>query len=147
MSENVTEVAVGGAVLAVAVGFLIFALSSTGGVGSSQGYPLSASFRSAEGVSVGTDVRMAGVKIGTITDMELNPSTFRAEATLSIHDSIELPDDSSVLISSEGLLGGNFVEVLPGGSLYNYAPGDEVTDTQGAVSLITLLMKFVGGAQ
>lgn len=147
MSENVTEIAVGGAVLAVAAGFLIFALNSTGGLASSQGYPLSASFRSAEGVGVGTDVRMAGVKIGTVTGMDLNATTFRAEATMAIQPDIELPDDSAVLISSEGLLGGNFVEVLPGGSPYNYEAGDEVTDTQGAVSLITLLMKFVGGSE
>lgn len=147
MSENVTEVAVGGAVLAVALGFLIFALSSTGGMGTNQGYPLTANFRSAEGVGIGTDVRMAGVKVGTITDMVLNPTTFRAEATMAIRNGIDLPDDSAVVISSEGLLGGNFVEILPGGSPFNYGSGDEVTDTQGAVSLITLLMKFVGGSE
>jgi phospholipid/cholesterol/gamma-HCH transport system substrate-binding protein len=50
-----------------------------------------------------------------------------------------------VLVSSEGLLGGTFVEVVPGGSLENFAPGDEVEDTQGSVSLTTLLLRFVGG--
>lgn len=147
MSENVAEVAIGGAVMAVAVGFLVFALSGTGSVGANGGYPLSANFRSAEGISVGTDIRMAGVKIGTITGMDLNPTTFRAEAQMAIRDGIELPDDSAVVISSEGLLGGNFVEILPGGSPFNYESGDEVVDTQGAVSLITLLMKFVGGSE
>lgn len=147
MSENVTEVAVGGAVLAVAIGFLAFTLNSTGNVASSAGYPLTANFRSAEGISVGTDIRMAGVKIGTVTDLELNPTTFRAQATMAINEEIELPDDSAVIISSEGLLGGNFVEVLPGGSPFNYENGDEVLDTQGAVSLISLLSKFVGGSE
>ncbi|WP_172326982.1 outer membrane lipid asymmetry maintenance protein MlaD [Mangrovicoccus sp. HB161399] len=147
MSENVTEVAVGGAVLAVAAAFLFYALGSAGSIGSTAGYPLTASFRSAEGIGVGTDVRMAGVKIGSVTGMDLNAQTFRAEATVQINNGIELPDDSAIVISSEGLLGGNFVEVLPGGSAYNYKSGDEVLDTQGAVSLISLLMKFVGGGE
>lgn len=147
MSENVTEVAVGGAVLAVAAGFLIYTLTTTGGLSSPAGYPLTASFRSAEGISVGTDVRMAGVKVGSVTGMTLNPQTFRAETTVTIRNGIELPDDSAIVISSEGLLGGNYVEVLPGGSMDNYQAGDEVVDTQGAVSLISLLMKFVGGEQ
>jgi phospholipid/cholesterol/gamma-HCH transport system substrate-binding protein len=56
-----------------------------------------------------------------------------------------LPVDSTILVSSEGLLGGNFIEILPGGALENLEPGGEIEDTQGAVSLITLLMKFVGG--
>ncbi|WP_138468525.1 outer membrane lipid asymmetry maintenance protein MlaD [Poseidonocella sp. HB161398] len=147
MSENVTEVAVGGTVLAVAAAFLLYTLSSTGGMTSNAGYPLTASFRSAEGIGVGTDVRMAGVKVGSVTSMDLNPQSFRAEATVQIRNGIELPDDSAIVISSEGLLGGNYVEILPGGSVDNYAPGDEVVDTQGAVSLISLLMKFVGGGE
>lgn len=146
MAENTTEVLVGTAVLAIAVGFLTYAVSATGISTDGAGYPLTANFRSAEGVQVGTDVRMAGVKIGTVTDLELNPETFRAEAVFSIRDGIELPDDSAVSISSEGLLGGNFVEILPGGSLFNLEEGGEIEDTQGAVSLITLLMKFVAGS-
>ena len=58
-----------------------------------------------------------------------------------------VPDDSSVVISSEGLLGGNFVEVMPGGSPFNLEAGEEVLDTQGAVSLISLLVKFVAGGE
>lgn len=147
MSENITEIALGSAVLAVAAGFLFYALGATGGMGSQAGYPLTASFRSAEGIGVGTDVRMAGVKIGTVTGLDLNPESFRAETTFAIQNDIVLPDDSAIVISSEGLLGGNFVEVLPGGSPFNYEAGDEVVDTQGAVSLIALLMKFVGGGE
>jgi phospholipid/cholesterol/gamma-HCH transport system substrate-binding protein len=144
MAENTTEVLVGGAVLAAAVGFLVFAAQGAGLSAGNDSYELRASFRSAEGVRVGTDVRLAGVKVGSVTDLQLNPQTFFADARLSVQTGIEVPDDSTVLISSEGLLGGNFVEILPGGSLENVPPGGEVLDTQGAVSLITLLMKFVG---
>lgn len=146
MSENATEVAVGGAVLAVAAGFLFYAAQATGIGTASDSYELRASFRSVEGVKLGTDVRMAGVKVGTVTGLALNPETFMAEARFTLNEGIILPDDSAALISSEGLLGGNFLEIMPGGSPFNLEPGSEIEDTQGAVSLTSLLMKFVGGA-
>jgi len=146
MAENTVEVITGGLVLAVAVGFIVYAGQATGFSRAPESYPLKASFRSVEGVSVGSDVRLAGVKIGTITAMDLNPLTFFADATISVKHGILLPEDSAILISSEGLLGGNFIEILPGGSPVNLEPGSEIEDTQGAVSLISLLMKFVGGA-
>ena len=148
MSENTAEVIVGGAVIALAVGFLIFAGQATGfSASGASSYDLKASFRSAEGVSVGTDVRLAGVKIGSVTGLELNPQTFRADATVTLAKGVELPDDSGIVISSEGLLGGNFVEVLPGGSEFSFEPGAEIEDTQGSVSLISLLLKFVSGGK
>ena len=143
MSENTTEVIVGGVVLAAALGFLIFAGQATGFSKASGDYRLNASFRSAEGLTVGTDVRLAGVKIGTVTGLELNPNTFRAETTVSIVKDVKIPDDSEIVVASEGLLGGNFVEIVPGGSLTTFEPDDEIEDTQGAISLVSLLMKFV----
>jgi phospholipid/cholesterol/gamma-HCH transport system substrate-binding protein len=145
MSAHRTEVTVGAAVVAVAIGFLVYASQFTGVTSGKTGYPLSASFRSLEGVTVGTDVRLAGVKIGSVTGISLNPQTFRADTEFTIQDGIVLPDDSAVVISSEGLLGGNFVEILPGGSPFNFEEGAEIEDTQSAVSLVGLLMKFVTG--
>lgn len=145
MSHNTTEVMVGGAVLAAAVAFAVYAGQATGLSTSGGGYELTASFRSLEGVSVGTDVRLAGVKIGTVTDVELNKESYRADTTFTVLDGIEVPDDSAVVIASEGLLGGNFVEIMPGGSPFFFEAGDEMEDTQGAVSLISLLIKFVAG--
>jgi phospholipid/cholesterol/gamma-HCH transport system substrate-binding protein len=145
MSESRAEVLAGGAVLAVAIGFLVFAAQGAGFTATGDSYPLTASFRSVEGVQVGTDVRLAGVKVGSVTALTLNPQTFYADATITVQEGIVLPDDSTIAISSEGLLGGTFVEIMPGGSLDNIPPGGEILDTQGAVSLITLLLKFVGG--
>ncbi len=145
MAENTTEVLVGGVVLAAAVAFGIYAAQAAGLSSGSDSYPLHASFRSLEGVSVGTDVRLAGVKVGTVSGVALNPETFRADTTVDVAKAIEIPDDSAIVISSEGLLGGNFVEIVPGGSPFFFEPGDQITDTQGAVSLISLLLKFVGG--
>lgn len=146
MSEHTTEVLVGAGVLAAAVGFVLYAGQVSGFSGSSSTYPLSASFRSLEGVSVGTDVRLAGVKVGTVSEVSLNPETYRADTTVSLQTGIEVPDDSAIVISSEGLLGGNFVEIVPGGSPFFYAAGDTIEDTQGAVSLVSLLLKFVSGS-
>ncbi|WP_370283418.1 outer membrane lipid asymmetry maintenance protein MlaD [Pseudooceanicola sp.] len=145
MAENSTEVLVGGAVLALAVGFGIYAAQVAGISGGGAGYPLTASFRSAEGIQVGTDVRLAGVKVGSVTGVDLDTETYRAVTTFTVQDGVQVPDDSAVLVSSEGLLGGNFIEISPGGSPFYLAPGDEVVDTQGAVSLISLLLKYVSG--
>lgn len=144
MAENVTEVLAGAAVLAVAVGFLVYAGQSAGFGGGGDSYPLTASFRSVDGISVGTDVRLAGVKVGSITALDLNPVTFFADAEVRIAKGIDLPTDSAILISSEGLLGGNYVELIPGGAVEVLAAGEEIEDTQGSVSLVSLLMKFVG---
>lgn len=146
MASERAEILAGAAVIAIALGFLAYAANSAGMMARTGAtYPLTASFRAVDGITIGSDVRMAGLKVGTISDLRLNPETFFADATIRLRADVLLPDDSAILISSEGLLGGNFVEIIPGGSLDNLAPGDEIEDTQGAVSLITLLMKFVGG--
>ena len=147
MSENVGEVVTGGAVLAVALGFLFYAAQFGGFSAGGDAASYTASFRSAEGVRVGTDVRLAGVKVGSVTGLELDPATFRADASLSVDDAVVLPEDTAIIISSEGLLGGSFVEILPGGSPFNLEPGAEIEDTQSAVSVVQLLLKFVSGGE
>jgi len=65
---------------------------------------------------------------------------------INIANGVEIPDDSAITIASEGLLGGNFVEIVPGGSPFMLEPESEIEDTQSAVSLISLLLKFVSGS-
>tara|TARA_R110002096_G_scaffold97354_5_gene217101 strand:- start:9522 stop:9968 length:447 start_codon:yes stop_codon:yes gene_type:complete len=145
MSNSKIETTVGATVLVVAAAFLYFVLNSTGGTGGTTGLNLKASFRSADGISTGTDVRMAGVKIGTVSSLRLDPESFRAVLTLNLREDLKIPDDSGVAVSQEGLLGGSFVEVLPGGSDFALKEGSEFLDTQGSVSLVSLLLKFVSG--
>jgi phospholipid/cholesterol/gamma-HCH transport system substrate-binding protein len=145
-THTTAEIAVGAVVLAAAIGFGAYAMQSAGVTTQGGGYALTASFRSLEGVNVGTDVRLAGVKVGTVSDIALNPETYRAETVVQIRDGILIPDDSAILVASEGLLGGNFVEISPGGSPFYFEPGGEFTDTQGSVSLISLLLAAVGGS-
>ena len=147
MSENKTEVFVGGAVVTLAIFFSFYLFQTVGLSTGSGNYPIYASFRSVEGVRVGTDVRLAGVKIGAVTQIDLDSVTYEAKSTLSIERDIKIPDDSSLTISSEGLLGGNFVEVVPGMSEDYLQSGDEIVDTQGSVSLIQLMMRYVSGSK
>lgn len=148
MAESATEVLTGAVVLAAAGGFLLYATQFADfGGGRAGTYELSASFRSVEGVGVGSDVRLGGVKVGAVKSLALDPATFRAETRLSINNEIVLPDDTAVVIASEGLLGGSFVELLPGGSPFNLEPGSEIIDTQSSVSLIQLLLRFVTGSE
>lgn len=133
----------GGATLAVALGFLAYLVQSTGLGLAGDGYELSASFQSAQGVDAGSDVRLAGVRVGRVTEMALNPETFRADMALMIEAGIELPEDSTVAISSEGLLGGTFVEILPGESPFLLEPGMSFEETKGALSLLGLLAQTV----
>ena len=147
MKENKLEVIIGAVVLAVAFGFVVFLYQATGiSVSNSRHYELKADFRSADGIHVGTDVRLAGVKVGTVSDLSLNVGTYRAEAELAIENEVDIPEDSALTVSSEGLLGGNFIEIIPGASYEYMQPGDEFLDTQGSVSLISLLLKFVSGS-
>jgi phospholipid/cholesterol/gamma-HCH transport system substrate-binding protein len=145
MAEKLSEVLTGTVVLVAAVGFVLYGGRLAGWSAGGGTYDMTASFRSVEGVTVGTDVRLAGVKVGTVTALALNPATFYADATFTVAEGVELPDDTSARIASEGLLGGSFVELLPGGSMTNLAPGAEIEDTQGAVSLLELLLKYVSG--
>ena len=145
ISRNLVETVVGAIVLGIALIFAVFLWKfSDVGFGTGQ-YTVDAKFRSAEGITVGTDVRLAGVKIGSVSNLSLDPQTFQAIARLSIKPEYQMPDDSAAIISSEGLLGGSFVEILPGGSNELMEDGSEFSETQGAVSFISLLMKFVTG--
>lgn len=145
MANNATETLIGAGVLATALGFMAYA-SQTAGIGGSGSdtYELRASFNSAEGLNVGTDVRMAGVQIGTVNSLDLNLETYQAETVFNISTPVKIPDDSDVKVASEGLLGGSFVEITPGASEFMFAAGDEILYTQSSVSFLGLLMKFVG---
>lgn len=139
--ESRAELIAGAVVLAVAAGFLLWSAGSRLLPGS--GYELRAAFPSVDGIERGTEIRLAGVRIGKVRDIRLNPESYYAEAVLSLPDDIQLPTDSAALIQSDGLLGGAYIELQPGGSPENLAPGDEIEDVQGAVSLLSLMMKFV----
>ena len=142
--RSIAEVAAGGIVLLVAAVFLAFAVTNSGRSGvSGAGLTLRAKFDSIAGLAPGADVRIAGVKVGSVQDQRIDPQTFLAVLTLRLDGSLRIPADSSAEIASEGLLGGRFVSVVPGGSDRILGDGGEITITQSAVSLESLLGRFI----
>ncbi len=138
MNHNIIETAMGAVVLGVAGFFLAFALR-TADVDTSVGYPIQASFSNAQGLMVGTDVKMGGVKIGTVSNVTLDPVSYMAVATMTIEEAIKLPTDSSATIRSESLMGGKFLAIEPGGDEATIAAGGKIEHTQSSADLEQLL--------
>ena len=140
--RNITELLAGGVVLAVAFGFLVYAVANTGR-STGSGYTLSANFERIDGLNPGSDVRLAGVKIGRITTARIDPKTYQAQIQFTVQSDIKLPQDSSAEISSDGLLGGKVLSLVPGGDDKMLGDGGRLQITQSAVSLEQLLGKFI----
>ncbi|WP_380875082.1 outer membrane lipid asymmetry maintenance protein MlaD [Sphingomonas sp. DBB INV C78] len=145
LRENVGEALVGLLVVALAVWFVLFAWNRTGGGASADAIRVTALFPNASGINVGTDVRVAGLKVGTVAEQRLDPQTYQVAVTLAIDPQVKVPSDSSAAITSEGFLGGNFIALLPGGSETPLKNGDTIIDTQGAVDLMSMIGQFVNG--
>jgi phospholipid/cholesterol/gamma-HCH transport system substrate-binding protein len=140
--RNVAELLTGAVVIAIAVGFLAYAVAGTGRA-SASGYELNARFDRIDGLAIGADVRLAGVKVGRVIGERIDPQTFQAIVTFSVDNDIKLPKDSSAQVTTAGLLGGSVLSVVPGGDNATIPPGGTVTITQSAVSLEDLLGKFI----
>lgn len=146
MASNVAETLIGAAVLAVAGGFLVYAANTADVALGGTGYELKADFRKAEGLTIGGDVQISGVKVGSVTSIELNPDNFYASVNMSIRQDIKIPEDSVAKIVSESLLGGNFIAVDPGASEFMLEPGAPFEYTQGSVNILDLVNKFASGS-
>ncbi|MEE8272279.1 MAG: outer membrane lipid asymmetry maintenance protein MlaD [Alphaproteobacteria bacterium] len=142
MQRNMIETVMGAVVLAVAMFFLIFAYTSAG-LGRVDGYEVTAKFSSIAGLAVGSDVRISGVKVGSVIGQELDTTTFLAEVRMSIDDSIELPTDTAAVIASEGLLGGKYMRLDPGGDIDIIADGGIIEYTQSPPDLEELLGQVI----
>ena len=114
MNGNLFEALIGAVVLVVAGVFLVFAFT-TADIGSVQGYQVVARFDRVDGLNIGSDVRLSGIKVGTVTSMELDHETFLAVVLMSVEPEVKLPKDSSAQIVTDGLLGGKFMAIVPGG--------------------------------
>ena len=147
MRRNMIETVMGGVVLLVAVAFVVFAFRSASLSNAGRdGYHVTVEFSDASGLNAGTDVRMAGVKIGTVVDQRLNPDTYFAEVTLGISEAVRLPSDTSARIIPDGLLGGNYVALEPGGADDYIAHGGKILYAQGSINVVDLLGRFIFSA-
>jgi len=140
--RNASEVLSGAVVLLVAAGFLGYAVVHSGRSAVS-GYTLNAKFDNVAGLPVGSDVRMAGVRVGSIVAEQIDPQTYLAVVTLSVRSGLELPKDTSAVVTSDGLLGGKYLSLSPGGDSVMLQPGQTIAITQSSVSLEELLGKFI----
>jgi phospholipid/cholesterol/gamma-HCH transport system substrate-binding protein len=142
MSRNALETMLGAVVLIVAAVFLLFAYQSSQ-IGVSDGYELTAQVDRVDGLDSGADVRIGGIKVGSVTAQTLNPETYRAEIRFSVQDNVELPSDSSAAIMSDGLLGGKYLSIEPGGDIEMLGNGEEITLTQSSVRLEDLIGQLI----
>lgn len=142
MKRNIVEALIGAAVLVVAAGFFYTTYKTTD-FGTVNGYELVAKFDKVDGLAVGSDVRMSGIKVGTVVTQEVDPETYQAIVVLSVRPDIRLPEDSSVSVSSENLFGGSYLALTPGGMDEYLEAGDEIEFTEGAVNLIDLVSEEI----
>jgi phospholipid/cholesterol/gamma-HCH transport system substrate-binding protein len=134
MGRTFVETIMGAVVLAVAGIFLFFALSQSD-LGVVKGYDLTANFASVGGLTNGSDVRINGIKVGTVLDQAIQPESFEARVRFSIRPDIHLPDDTVASVDSEGLLGSKFLKLEPGRSQTMIAAGGAVAKTLNSQSL------------
>ncbi len=144
MNRSVIETLTGGAVVALAASFLLFGLQAGNLKGESRGsYVLYADFSRVDGLNTGADVKISGVKVGSVRQITLGDG-FRAKVALAIDPRYTaLPADSVVKINSDGLLGGSHVGIEPGSDPQLLKAGDSFEHTQGAVSLMDLISRAV----
>lgn len=140
--SNILEAIIGFVVVVVAGFFVSYVYANTD-LSAGGGSVYRAGFTAIDGLSVGSDVKVFGVKVGTVVSQDLDMGNFEAVVEFTIDDSVELAEDSAVKIASEGLLGGSYLKIIPGGADDLLQPGDTFSETQGSVDLIDLVSRAV----
>ncbi len=138
MQSNFVETLIGAIVVVIAGVFLFYGYSNSG-MRSAAGYHVKAEFDRVDGLANGSDVRLSGIKVGTVVGQAIDPKNYQAVVTMSLATDVKIPDDSSAKITSEGLLGSNYIALTPGGSEEYLADGGEITFTQGSIDLMGLI--------
>ncbi len=145
MRINLIEILLGLIVVLVSIGFLVllyikvdfFSLKD-------ESFSLTARFDNINGILTGSSVKMSGVDIGSVKKIDIDLTTFEAVITMDFKNKYNFPDDSEASIQTDGLLGGSYVSIMPGGSDVFLSDKQEITFTQGSTSLINLMLKFAG---
>lgn len=142
MSKQVVEMLVGAGMLLFGVAFVALAFGASG-PDTDNGYRVVAVFNDASGLVPGTEIRIAGIKIGSVVDKQFDAEAYEAVVTFVVDDHIKLPADSEALIEPDGLLGGNFVLVKPGSERSYIPPGGQFTATRGAINVIDVIGRHI----
>ena len=142
MRYSPIEIVMGAMVLVVAVGFLILGMQSINN-NQKEGYNISLIFGSTSGLKNGDEVKISGISVGKITKLDLDVDDYNARVMVKLFDKIKIPDDSSARITSSSLLGGNYLDIVPGTSDTFLSPNDVIYDTSDPVSFTDMLGKIV----
>ena len=145
MRRGSIETSIGVVVVLLAIIFVVVAYNATD-YRREAGYRLFAEFNKVGTIKTGSDVRVSGVPVGKVLDLSLDRETFKAKIILDIDNRFIFPEDTIAIIGNEGLLGGHFVELLPGASNGDLQPGDTIEFTQDSVDMLQLLGKFMFSA-
>ncbi len=143
MKGNVVETVIGAIVIVVAVGFFTFVYKTADVRAGSGGYQILANFESIDGITTGSDVRVSGIKVGSVVSQILNAESYEAVVTMTIAPEVKLPLDSSAKVTSDGLLGSKFIALEPGGDETMLGAGDTIDHTQGSIDIFGLISKFL----
>lgn len=143
MQNNTVETIIGAIVVFVAAAFIVFAYRTTS-AGSLNGYEIRADLPRADGLNIGTDVRLSGIKIGTVSDLTLKPN-YLVTVHMRIRRDVAVPTDSSLVVTSSGFLGSSYLSISPGGDDTMIKDGGQITHTQGSVDLMGLVGRFING--
>ena len=141
MRYSLIEILLGAIVLLTAIGFLTLGMQSINS--QKDGYNISLIFGSTAGLKNGDDVKISGISVGKITKLELDLDDYNAKVNIIIDNNIKIPDDSSAKITSSSLLGGNFLDIIPGSSEQNLGQSDIIYDTTDPVSFTDMLGKVI----
>ncbi len=143
MKNSLVETLTGAAVIAIAVAFFVFVYTNTGLGKGAGGYHIKAVFDNTGGLATGSDIRLAGIKIGSVTNQELDQESYQAVLTMVIDASVKLPDDTSAKITSDGLMGEKYIALDPGGSETMLKDGDTLGATQSALDIWSMVNKYI----
>jgi phospholipid/cholesterol/gamma-HCH transport system substrate-binding protein len=147
MKRNLMETVLGGVVILVAILFVMFGYKTANVGTGAGGYQIAADFTGVGGLKPGDEVQISGVKVGTISNIDIMPDTFLARVNMSIDTRYQLPADTAALISSESLLGGRYMALEPGGDEELLEEGDVIQFTQAPQNLEQLLGQFIFSMQ
>lgn len=146
MGRNVIETLMGAVVLFIAALFIFISYQSGNIAPDSGSYTITAKFREIGSLSIGSDVRVGGIKVGSVSSQYLDPKNYKAVIEMGINKDIKIPRDSSASVIGDGLLGGKYVAIEPGGDETYITSGGEIKYTQDSVSLEELIGKFAFGS-
>jgi len=142
MNKKPVETIMGIVVIVIAALFLFFAYRVSD-LQVVKGYTVSAKFLKVGGLTIGSDVRINGIKVGTVISQSLNPEDYVAEIKMSLSSELKLPKDSVAVIAGDGLMGDKFIKIEPGKDKEILADGDEITNTKDFKTLEDMVGEII----